>query len=158
MATEPEQSSDPEGPDNATWARLESQLKWYSRNSRSSQRWYKSLKVLQITLAAAIPAAAALGASTGVAAVMGGLIALCEGVQQLFRFHTDWTSYRSTAEALKREKYLFLAGVGDYAAGGDVALKALAVRVETLVSDETAKWAATQQEQLKAPEKQPPEQ
>jgi hypothetical protein len=130
-----------------TWERLESQIKWYDENAASNQAWFKWLKVLQIALAAAIPATVAAGASAAVAGVMGALIVVVEGTQQLFQFQPNWTSYRSTCEALKREKYLFLAGAGDYARRPE-AEHLLAMRVETLVSDETAKWTAAQQEQV----------
>ena len=46
--------------------------------------------------------------------------------------------YRSTAEALKHEKYLFLSSAGPYAAADR--LRLLAERVEDLVSQEHAKW------------------
>jgi Protein of unknown function (DUF4231) len=129
-----------------TWERLESQITWYDKNAGSNQQWYKWLKVLQIVLAAAIPASAAAGAGAAVAGVMGGLIVTAEGTQQLFQFQPNWTNYRATCEALKREKFLFLAGAGDYTGRPD-AEQLLAMRVETLVSNETANWSATQQEQ-----------
>ena len=44
--------------------RLEDQLKWYHEKSGHNKRWFQSLKVTQIVVAAAIPAA---GASAGVA-------------------------------------------------------------------------------------------
>ena len=46
--------------------------------------------------------------------------------------------YRSTAEALKHERYLYLAAAGPY--GGDDRVRVLAERVEGLVSQEHAKW------------------
>jgi hypothetical protein len=46
--------------------------------------------------------------------------------------------YRSTAEALKHEKYLFLSQAGPYT--GPERLRVLAERVEGLVSQEHAKW------------------
>jgi hypothetical protein len=52
-----------------------------------------------------------------------------------------WIDYRSTAEQLKHEKYLFLAGSGPYRdLELDEALKRLAERVEERVSTEHAKW------------------
>jgi hypothetical protein len=50
--------------------------------------------------------------------VTGGLaadIVVLEGVQHLYQFHEQWIAYRSTAEALKRERYLYLASAGPYA-------------------------------------------
>jgi Protein of unknown function (DUF4231) len=71
---------------------------------------------------------------------LGAAIALIEGIQQLNQYHQNWIGYRSTAEALKHEKFLFLAAAGPYAAAHNP--KALlAERVESLVSQEHAKWA-----------------
>jgi hypothetical protein len=66
----------------------------------------------------------------------------------LNQYHANWIAYRSTAEALKHEKYLHLAGAGPYA---DVANPEalLAERVEGLVSQEHAKWVSAQQEVTK---------
>jgi hypothetical protein len=36
---------------------------------------------------------------------LGVVIAVAEGIQQLNQHHVNWTSYRSTCEALKYEKY-----------------------------------------------------
>ena len=66
------------------------------------------------------------------------------GIQSLFGFQTNWTTYRKTAEALKREQYLYLAETAQSA--GDDREKVLAVIVESLISDETTRWAATQTE------------
>src|SRR3712207_9488676 len=49
-----------------------------------------------------------------------------------------WVLYRSTAEALKHEKFLFLSCAGPYATADR--LRVLAERVEGLVSQEHAKW------------------
>ena len=128
--------------ESPTHARLADQLGWYETNAKSNQLWFKSLKIAQIVVAAAIPSAAALGASVGVAAVLGSVVVVLEGIQSLFGFQTNWTTYRKTAEALKREQYLYLAQAAQYA--GDDREKVLAVIVESRLSDETTRWAATQ--------------
>jgi hypothetical protein len=127
------------------WERLESQIEWYDSRARANQLWFKGLKVAQIAIAAAIPVVAAAGGSATIAGAMGAAIVVFEGLQQLFQFQPNWTSYRSTCEALKREKHLLLADAGDYAGRPD-AQRLLAMRVESLVSDETSQWASTQKE------------
>jgi len=72
-----------------------------------------------------------------------------EGVQQLFQFQQNWVSYRSTCEALKHEKFLYLATAGPYATA-ERPQALLAERVEGLVSQEHAKWAAQQEEAVRA--------
>ena len=88
---------------------------WYSRGARRNKRWYMRIKVVQIVSAAAIPVLAATSLPTWVAGGLGALIVVLESVQQLFQFHSNWTHYRSTSEALKHEKFLSLAHAGSYA-------------------------------------------
>jgi len=79
-----------------------------------------------------------------IAAALGALIVVIEGLQQLYQLQTNWLLYRSTCESLKHEKYLFLASAGPYGAASNPHTL-LAERIESLVSQEHAKWASTQQ-------------
>ncbi|MQA75624.1 MAG: DUF4231 domain-containing protein [Solirubrobacterales bacterium] len=121
--------------------RLEDQIAWYDAQSEHNQHWFKALKVLQIVLAAAIPVAAGVDASSWVVGGAGALIVVLEGLQQLQQYQQYWTTYRSTAERLKHEKFLFLAHAGSYATA-DQPETLLAERVEGLVSQEHAAWSA----------------
>jgi hypothetical protein len=123
--------------------RLEDQLAWYEAKSLHHKRWFQSLKVGQIVVAAGIPAVAAAGASAGVAGALGAVVVVMEGLQQLFQFQQNWIAYRGTAEALKREKFLYLASAGPYS-GRDGRDRLLAERVEGLVSQEHAAWSEVQ--------------
>jgi hypothetical protein len=117
MTEEPKQPPIPQQiKDHVAWYRLNDQWLWYERKSAENQRWYKWMKKLQIVVAAAIPIVSFLqGAWVSYAtATMGALIAILEGFQQLGQHHNLWTSYRSTAEQLKHEKYLFLSLSGPY--------------------------------------------
>ena len=125
------------------WNRLENQRKWYAEKSATNQKWYKTLKLIQIVLAAAIPIFALLPVphTKFIVAIFGALIAILEGVQQLYQFHSLWTEYRSTTEHLKHERYLFLSLSGPYRElTQDEALILLAERVEEHISKEHAKW------------------
>lgn len=121
-----------------TWDRLEDQLAWYDGKSGTAQQAYKRTKVAQLVLAAATTVVAALSAPGWISAAFAGLILVTEGVQQLYQWQTNWVLYRSTAESLKHEKYLYLAHAGPYA--GSDPLLVLAERVEGIVSQEHAKW------------------
>jgi hypothetical protein len=132
-----------------TSERLEDQINWYERKSAASQRWFKSLKVVVIVAAAAVPFSAGLALPPYVTGGLGVLIVVVEGLLQLNQYQQNWITYRSTCEALKHEKYLYLARAGPYA--GDVAAHALlAERVESLISQEHAKWVSTLEEARKA--------
>ena len=77
------------------------------------------------------------------------MIVVLEGAQHLYQLQEHWISYRSTAEALKHERYLYLARAGPYT--GEDRHRALAERIEGLVSQEHAKWAATSQQPTERP-------
>ncbi len=124
-------------PDSDAWTRLEDQLGWYEHASAHCKRWFHTLKVLQLLIAAAIPVCATLGASVEAAGTLGAVIVVLEGLQQLFQYQQNWTGYRATAEALKHEKFLYLSHAGPYRTGADRDAL-LAERVEARVSTEHA--------------------
>lgn len=125
------------------WLRLEDQLTWYDQKSVSSQRWYKSLKFMQVLLAISIPVLCQIEGNIGkwLASIAGCLIALIEAVQHMNQYSTLWITYRSTAERLKHEKFLFLSVAGPYVElSEEERLITLAQRVEEHVSTEHANW------------------
>jgi hypothetical protein len=132
-------------PVRPAWERLEEQIAWYDRKSQSDQRVYKAMKVCQIVTAAAMPFAASISAPIWVAGGGGALIVVIEGIQQLMQYQQNWITYRATCERLKHEKFLYLAHAGPYAAAIDPDVL-LAERVESLVSQEHAAWAANREE------------
>jgi hypothetical protein len=129
--------------------RLEEQISWYDRKSGSNQRAYKRIKIVEIIAAAVIPFAAAFNSDfryvAYVTGSLGVIITILEGLLHLNQYQENWTAYRSTCEALRHEKYCFLAKAADYATTADPRAL-LAERVESLVSQEHAKWSATQQQ------------
>ena len=125
-----------------TWERLEDQIGWYDRKSGDNQRLYKWLKLLEIAVAAVLPVVAAVHSPVWVTGGLAAVIVVLEGVQHLYQFQSNWITYRSTAEALKHERYLYLAHAGPYADGDRH--RQLAERLEGLVSQEHAKWTASQ--------------
>jgi uncharacterized protein DUF4231 len=126
-------------------ARLEDQIGWYERKSAQNQQRFKLLKGVQLVAAAAIPVAATLDAHPALTASLGALIVVVEGFQQLNQYQQNWTLYRSNAEALKHEKFLFLARAGPYASVTD-GHALLADRIEGLISQEHAKWVSARRE------------
>jgi hypothetical protein len=128
-----------------TWDRLEDQISWYDRKSGDNQRLYKWLKLLEIAIAAALPVVAAVHSPVWVTGGLAAVIVVLEGAQHLYQFQEHWITYRSTAEALKHERYLYLAKAGPYAEGDWH--RQLAERLEGLVSQEHAKWTASHKNQ-----------
>ena len=146
--------------DDVTLARLNDQIAWYDSRSSQNQSYYKTLKIVVIAAAALIPLLSGLqlpsvlpsGVPGWVLGALGAAIAIIEGIQQVNQYQANWISYRSTCEALKHEKYLYLGNAGPYAA----AVKPhelLAERIESFVSQEHAKWASAQENANRAKER-----
>lgn len=126
--------------------RLEDQISWYHRKSLDNQRGFKRIKMIEILAAATIPFLAGLnfphvGLVTG---ALGVLITVLEGLLHLNQYEQDWIGYRSTCEALKHEKYAYLGKASPYGSAADPHAL-LAERVESLISQEHAKWVSAQQ-------------
>lgn len=138
------------------WIRLEDQVEWYDNKSVCSQQWYKGLKLVQIVLAVSIPVLTHLEMpiTKWLISCAGALIAVLEGVQHMNQYSTLWVTYRSTAERLKHEKFLFLSTSGPYRELDENArLILLAERVEEHVSTEHANWINETRTQTVPPEK-----
>jgi len=70
---------------------------------------------------------------------LGVLIVVLESLQSLYQLQSNWISYRATAEALKHEKFLWLAKAGPYL-NPETRNALFAERVESLLSTENSKW------------------
>jgi hypothetical protein len=138
-------------PSDPIMGRLEDQINWYDGKSQSNQRIYKRIKITEIVAAALIPFVSALQfrCSAYVTAGLGVLITIFEGLLHLNQYQQNWITYRSTCEQLKHEKYLYLGGAAPYSNAED-AHALLAERVESLVSQEHAKWASIHEQEGKA--------
>ena|SRR5215211_5639438 len=140
--TTTERSSDRE---DVTFARLEDQIAWYDSKSALNQRRFKWVKAVQMVAAAAVSVVAAVDGPSYIPAALGALVVVLEGFQQLNQYQQNWITYRSTCEALKHEKFLFLAGAGPYSQDrGSQAV--LAERIEGLISQEHAKWTSAREQ------------
>jgi hypothetical protein len=147
-----DQANMAEVPKHPTDVRLDDQIAWYDRKSQIAQRRYKVLKLAQVIIAGLIPLASAFPIPEPqfkwVTAALGLLVLVIEAIQQLNQDQQNWIAYRSTCEALKHEKYLYLAAAGPYgnpdSDGKRIAL--LADRIEGLISQEHAKWVSAQEQ------------
>lgn len=130
---------------NPTLQRLDEQIAWYDRKSRECQLRYKAFKAVVIIGAAAIPVVAAFDVPVYVAGILGGIVVVVEGLLQAYQYHKNWITYRSTAESLKHEKYLYLARADSYAYSKKP-LRLLAERIEGLISQEHARWISSRRQ------------
>ena len=122
-----------------TLNRLEDQIGWYDKKSSWNQQWYKRSRIIVIVAAALIPISVNFLYGKLVSAALGVLIVVVEGIQQLNQFHQNWITYRSTCEALKHEKYLWIGKAGHYA-DTDTPDALLAERIESIIAQEHSKW------------------
>ena len=123
--------------------RLQDQIDWYETRSRLCQQRFKALRSLEIVTAAAIPFLSGYSARIPhvemVVGMMGLVIAIAAGLLGLHQYQERWMEYRSAAEALKREKFLFLTGAEPY--NGPDGFAILVQRVEARLADEQNAWA-----------------
>jgi hypothetical protein len=123
--------------------RLNWPIRWHRLANRQAMRWYASLKVIEISAAAAIPVLVTTGGNSPVAkgwiAGLGALIVVIEGIQQMKKYARNGLLWAQGKEALKREYYLYQAKVDPYNQRDPRGL--LALRIEQIVGQEVSKWA-----------------
>jgi hypothetical protein len=123
--------------------RLDDQEQWYSKKSSWNQRWYKRLRFIEIVLAAGVPFFTSLISKdmafmTYVVSALAFVIAAVSGLMAMEKFQENWVDYRSAAETLKREKFLFLTKSAPY--DGPDPFHTLVQRVEEILARENATW------------------
>jgi hypothetical protein len=128
--------------------RLDEQYEWLSRKSSANQRWYRRLRTAEICLAGSVPVLAAYAMSSSTAqlgaALAGAFTAIVAGSMGLWKHQELWVQYRATAEALQREKMLFLTHTSPYDDPA-TAFNTLVNRVESLLGSDTASWSQSLQ-------------
>jgi hypothetical protein len=132
--------------------RLDDQISWYSKKSASNQKLYKRLQMITIITAASIPF---LSGYTEfhelvkiVIGLIGVIIASITAILSLNKYQENWLNYRTTAESLKHQKYLYITGTDPY--HEENAFNVLVQQVETLISKENSNWS----QQMKKPGEQ----
>ena len=120
-----------------------------------NQKFYKRLRLTEIIAAALIPFLSGSGEiipyNAWIIGALGVLIAVAAASSALSKFHENWIQYRTTAEQLKHEKYLYLTGVKPYDLENKFSL--LVERVEGLISKENSYWAQSVKQITKSDKK-----
>lgn len=124
--------------------RLNKQLAWYSKKSTYNRKCFERLRVLEIIAAGSIPFLAGMSKSIDysewIIGFLGLLIVISVGLISLYKYQENWIQYRSTAETLKHEKYLFLNNCAPY--DSEDAFKLLVSRIEGIISKENSSWSS----------------
>ena len=121
--------------------RLDDQIKWYSSKSRYNQNMYKRLGLLEIISASLIPLLSGfsmISYSKWIIGILGVTIAVSAGARALYKFHENWMEYRTTLEALKHEKLLYLTQTSPY--DNDERFQSLVSRAESIMVNENQNW------------------
>lgn len=128
--------------DDLLWQELNALFRWYERAATRTRLSYQTLKVAALIAGAVVTVLAAARAPAVLTAGLAATIVIVEGIQQVFRFHRNWIVYRATAEALRQNAFLYVAGMDPYS---DISTRRakLADVLRDLTSKENASWAAT---------------
>jgi hypothetical protein len=120
------------------------QVTWMESKAGKAQRLYYALRLVTIVGAVVVPAlvaASSLDGWPGDAAqiatwIVSLVVAVSAAVEGFFQFGQRWRNYRSTAERLKTEGWLYLQLAGPYASvdgSHDDAYRTFAGRIEDLI-------------------------
>jgi hypothetical protein len=99
------------------------QLKWMEAKASSAQRFYYRLRLITIVGAVLVPALVALNTLSGwqgdaaqvSAWILSLVVAISAAVEGFFQFGPRWRNYRSSAERLRSEGWLYMELAGPYA-------------------------------------------
>ncbi len=124
-------------------SRVDEQISWYEKKSRTAQHWFKRLRGTEIVAAAAIPVIAGFAREpfpvAFVVAILGASIAVISAAISLNQFQENWTEYRKICESLRNEKFLYLTRADPYHEQNPFRL--FVQRVERLLANENRTWS-----------------
>ena len=132
--------------------RLENEIAWYEMKSKNNKRNYYLFRSIEFFCAALIPFSINFLTSDIDLLkidieIMGIMVLVSAGIISLFQFNELWTEYRTNAESLKHEKYLYLSSAKPYDTKDK--FKILVERVERLISIENSRWQELSSTELK---------
>jgi hypothetical protein len=139
--------------------RLDDQRSWYADKAAYNKSRYRIFQIIVIVASAIIPVInltsgwAELGTGGAAHAALLTTSIISAGVtiilafSQMEKYFETWVLYRTTAEALRREKFLFENNCAVYSNLAEVDKNRLLVeRVEAMLSSENSKFFAFQQQ------------
>ena len=143
--------------------RLDDQISWYGKKSAYNKLRFRICQFIIIVASALIPIIN-LGIPLTevdpiqvlrITAILGGVITIVTALSQMDAYFETWVLYRTTGEALKRERFLYINNAADYSGlAGEEKNKLLVERVEALLSSENSKFLSLQQQGRQQSEKQ----
>jgi hypothetical protein len=148
--------------------RLDDQSSWYGKKSAYDKLRFRICQLIIIIASAVIPIinlgipiiagtdnTTAPYYALGITAILGGVITIVTALSQMDAYFETWVLYRTTGEALKRERFLYINNAGDYSAfSGEAKNKLLVERIEAILSSENSKFLSLQQQARQQSEQQ----
>ncbi|MDH3231447.1 MAG: DUF4231 domain-containing protein [Alphaproteobacteria bacterium] len=135
--------------------RYEDQVGWYDAKAARNQTIYRWMQWSLIGLAAITPILIEfkppllVAGWVQLATLTSAIVAILTAGLKTFKYQENWINYRTTCETLRKEKYYYDAGLGEYAGAED--REAVFVdRVESLISRENTMWVSTHRAETKA--------
>ena len=126
--------------------RYEDQCRWYSGKASTNKLRYYIFQTSIIVFSGIATLTVALGINFPdiewirlLAITMTASVTVLASLQKVFRFQENWIEYRNTAESLKKERYLYCAGLEEYAKV-ESANTLFVARVESLISRQNMAW------------------
>ena len=124
--------------------RLDNQISWYDKKSKSFKISTIISKLLIILLSASIPFMVEMmhhneEVLKEMIFVFALLIGIVTGISSFMKFQEKWYSYRTTCETLRHQKYMFLTESGHYK-DNPSKFNDLVLKVERTISKENSEW------------------
>ena len=132
---------DPQDESDVVWQHLRAEFAWYHKAATRTRLGYQSMKTVSIAVAATVPVLAAVAAPPAWTASFAAVVVVLEGIQQLFQLHTNFLSYRSSAEAIRQMAYRYAGRVGPYQDAG-TRREILAEDLHAVISEEGTRWSS----------------
>ena len=131
--------------------RVDDQIIWYDKKSKYYKKLFTWTYFLDVSLSASIPLLTLFSNfNTSVKyliAIIATVITILSAVSATFKLRKNWIEYRTTAETLKHEKYLYLTKTTPY--DSEKSFDVFVQNIESLISTENTNWAYYIQKNIK---------
>src|SRR5918994_1012903 len=135
--------------------RFERQVNWYHQKATDSRIIFYVCQALIIVFGAIVPIINVVGPNTTdnlairiTSSILGSLITIIAGFNQLLKAQESWILFRSTAENLKKEYHLFMQRSREYSDPNldEQQINKLFIdRAETIMSAEGSRYSSLRQ-------------
>lgn len=127
--------------------RVDDQLNWLDSKSQYHHKHFVRLRTLILVTSTLIPLLSGFISDSNnwglilkwAVGIGGVIVAVSQGLLSLNKHQELWMQYRASAEAIKREKLLYLAKVGAYA-NNNQAFENFVAQIESILADENKLW------------------